>query len=894
MDFEYRIWEQKTSGDDALCDALQVEAKLDGVSQYNGNLSGLNLNPAATISGGSDDWTFILRLDSSDSTLQSKSCGFDINFKGWQIGSDGTWGLFDEESLQNNVTTSCWVAPTAPTLSSPANDTNTNANDVNFNWLATTSSCPIATISYSFQLDDANDFASPLINTSFSGDLIYVYNSIPQGEYWWRVQAKDQFDDISTSSVYHLIVDRNSPSLSLSVSGSGYKVVDETVANVTNGNFESGLIGWTTAGSVNLISAPVTINNALPPPSITINPYDSAMAQIGRADSYVWTNRLMQSFDSGAKSLSLYYNFVTRDYAYDNPGFFIRLNGQEIFRINSDNSLLTPDSSGKARSTGWQQFTYNLSDITDSKINLVLYAGNTEDLTDRSFVYVDKITTYYITASKDTKFKISSTDSLSGIDSCYYSTGGPPTPVSPEADFYITTAGNYNLQYYCVDRAGNSSGAKIVSLSVDNTAPSKMTLTSTGTTANSVTLQWNAPSNDYDLTSGRASKYDFRYSQMDDSATDCTGFNFDTTVKVDKVPAPENYGTVQTLEVLGLNPGKKYCFSAKAADEAPNWSEVADPILIPTDPGVTVNAGDVIINELMWMGSAQGTDDEWIELRNMTNRSIDLSGFKLTKFNGTTDVDMLTISAGTIAPKGYFLISNFVGSSSHLKDSIIIDYVTTDVGLNNSHLSIKLYDSTDNPIDQAWKETAPKEGIYDTTAGAEKYYSMERTSIPSDGIDPLNWYTCIDAASTADFFDTGADERGTPGAANRSENEPLSHQSLIARTTSPIPLPTITPSPEISLNVSNDYKILSFTVKNLNNYIKLSYELTYDSDVGVQGAIGETDLENQDEFKKENIVLGTCSTSGICIYHSGINNIQLKIDLEDKNNNTYSLIQLID
>ena len=42
LDFGHKIWQEKTSGDDILCDALQIEAKLDDVTQYNGNLTGLN------------------------------------------------------------------------------------------------------------------------------------------------------------------------------------------------------------------------------------------------------------------------------------------------------------------------------------------------------------------------------------------------------------------------------------------------------------------------------------------------------------------------------------------------------------------------------------------------------------------------------------------------------------------------------------------------------------------------------------------------------------------------------------------------------------------------------------------------------------------------------------
>lgn len=111
LDFQYSVKATKTGGDDVLCNTLQIEAKLDGISQYNGSLTGFNLNPAATISGGDDAWEFIVRLDSTDPSLQTKSCNFNLSVKGWQIGSDGTWGLMDTESLTNNVTVADTIKP---------------------------------------------------------------------------------------------------------------------------------------------------------------------------------------------------------------------------------------------------------------------------------------------------------------------------------------------------------------------------------------------------------------------------------------------------------------------------------------------------------------------------------------------------------------------------------------------------------------------------------------------------------------------------------------------------------------------------------------------------------------------------------------------------------------
>ncbi len=119
LDFKYNGQFVKTGGDDSFCQALQLEAKLGGVSKYDGNLDSFNLSPELTIdSSGQDDWEFILSLDSNDPALQNKTCQFNFVFKGWQLDSDGTWGFTDEEVLSNNVASGDWTTPPPPSTGS--------------------------------------------------------------------------------------------------------------------------------------------------------------------------------------------------------------------------------------------------------------------------------------------------------------------------------------------------------------------------------------------------------------------------------------------------------------------------------------------------------------------------------------------------------------------------------------------------------------------------------------------------------------------------------------------------------------------------------------------------------------------------------------------------------
>ena len=170
----------------------------------------------------------------------------------------------------------------------------------------------------------------------------------------------------------------------------------------------------------------------------------------------------------------------------------------------------------------------------------------------------------------------------------------------------------------------------------------------------------------------------------------------------------------------------------------------------------------VVINEIMWPGSTKSSTDEWIELRNTTSTSIDLSGWKIT--GAASGGSALTIPSGkTIAANGFFVIAHYAATDAHSVLNITPDWVTTSIVCKNSDVQYVLSDASGTAIDRADDGSgAPLAGDNTTKA------SMERNATPGDGTLASSWHTAFSPAN----LDSGATELATPDAPN-SNHPPL-------------------------------------------------------------------------------------------------------------------------
>jgi Tol biopolymer transport system component len=171
----------------------------------------------------------------------------------------------------------------------------------------------------------------------------------------------------------------------------------------------------------------------------------------------------------------------------------------------------------------------------------------------------------------------------------------------------------------------------------------------------------------------------------------------------------------------------------------------------------------VVINEIAWMGTKASSTNEWMELYNPTNASIDLSGWKIQDVDGNT----IVIPTGKIIQAGgYFLLER---SSDNVVQNITADLIySPSLSLANSEETLTLTAPDGTVID-----TANSNGG-DWPAGAisgSERISMERTD-PLAADSGSNWHT-NDGVTINGIDANGNIIYGTPGAANSTPVTPV-------------------------------------------------------------------------------------------------------------------------
>lgn len=168
----------------------------------------------------------------------------------------------------------------------------------------------------------------------------------------------------------------------------------------------------------------------------------------------------------------------------------------------------------------------------------------------------------------------------------------------------------------------------------------------------------------------------------------------------------------------------------------------------------------IVLNEIMWMGSTISEKDEWIELRNMTDKEIDISGWRIEGAVAGSKGHLQIPNGYMIPANGYFLIANKYEEDRSTALNVSVDLRSTSINLNDDYLKnglLVLKDREGNEIDNTGINNTWPSGLNDETK-----HSMQRHTNPDNG-----WYICSDPICGSDIYWIVVGQNfGTPGGPN--------------------------------------------------------------------------------------------------------------------------------
>jgi len=195
-------------------------------------------------------------------------------------------------------------------------------------------------------------------------------------------------------------------------------------------------------------------------------------------------------------------------------------------------------------------------------------------------------------------------------------------------------------------------------------------------------------------------------------------------------------------------------------------------------PSVTVATKplDVVINENAWMGTKISYNDEWVELYNNTDNTINLGGWLLKAIDGTPKINL----TGVIPGKSFYLLER---TDDNTVPEISADQIFTGA-LGNSGENLELYDNSGNLIDSLTCASGWFAGDNTTKQ------TMERKNSQLSGSDSSNWQTSQNPGGTPEAKNS---EQGTINNEQKTEN-------LTGSSSLPAPLETKEYPPSIVIN----------------------------------------------------------------------------------------------
>lgn len=182
----------------------------------------------------------------------------------------------------------------------------------------------------------------------------------------------------------------------------------------------------------------------------------------------------------------------------------------------------------------------------------------------------------------------------------------------------------------------------------------------------------------------------------------------------------------------------------------------------------TISSGDwqtkfVIINEIMWTGTDISEDDQWIELKNLTNQDINIGKWKIQNARDLNKPSLMIPANSIIPANGLFLISSYPMQSKNTALAVETDWSNASIALlneNNGNLLLK--DNDGNIIDEILGYPNWPAGSFGGTL-----HSMQRLN-SENGLDSSNWQSCTlqDCNNKIYWKENSTNTYGSPKAEN--------------------------------------------------------------------------------------------------------------------------------
>ncbi|MFH1405147.1 MAG: lamin tail domain-containing protein [Patescibacteria group bacterium] len=217
---------------------------------------------------------------------------------------------------------------------------------------------------------------------------------------------------------------------------------------------------------------------------------------------------------------------------------------------------------------------------------------------------------------------------------------------------------------------------------------------------------------------------------------------------------------------------------------------------------------NVFISEIAWAGSSLSNSDEWIELVNLSNTDVDLSGWTLA--GAATSGGDLTIPQDiTISANSTLIISNYEFENENSSLAQGGGLVTSSLSLSNTKLNLVLQDDARTPIDYAGADGAPFAGASGGTGenADGQYVSMVRVNPIVNGSLEDAWAD----ATLSQGFDTDITDLGTPGI---EDYEYAVHEDYLAELLTATTEDPADESDETQDNATQDSLVINEIVSN--------------------------------------------------------------------------------